>query len=47
VEYPATVRVLDLPDFTPLSFGALWTGRMSPLLEAFLDEAQLLARNLG
>ena len=46
-EYPATVRVLDLPDFTPLSFGALWTGRMSPLLEAFLDEAQLLARNLG
>ena len=46
-EYPAKVRVLDLPDFTPLSFGALWTGRMSPLLEAFLDEAQLLARNLG
>lgn len=47
VEFPATVRALDLPDFTPLSFGALWTGRMSPLLEAFLDEAQLLARNLG
>ena len=47
VEFPGTVRALDLPDFTPLSFGALWTGRMSPLLEAFLDEAQSLARNLG
>jgi DNA-binding transcriptional LysR family regulator len=47
VEFPSSVRALDLPDFTPLSFGALWTGRMTPLLEAFLSEAESLAENLG
>jgi DNA-binding transcriptional LysR family regulator len=47
VEFPSSVRALDLPDFTPLSFGALWTGRMTPLLEAFLSEAESLAKNLG
>jgi DNA-binding transcriptional LysR family regulator len=44
--FPPEVRLLDLPGFPPLSFGALWTGKLTPLLEVFLAEAQALAREL-
>ncbi|MDZ4401315.1 LysR family transcriptional regulator [Prosthecobacter sp.] len=47
VELPAGVKALALDDFPPLSFGALWTGRLSPLGEAFLAEATTLAGELA
>lgn len=34
------IRVLPLPDFPPVTFGALWKGRPTPIMQAFLDEAQ-------
>ena len=46
-ELPAGVKVLALDDFPPLSFGALWTGRLSPLGEAFLAEATAVAGELA
>ena len=45
-ELPAEVQVLTLDDFPPLCFGALWTGRLSPLAEALLAEATALAAEL-
>jgi len=47
VELPASVKALTLDDFPPLSFGVLWTGRLSPLGEAFLAEATALAGELA
>jgi DNA-binding transcriptional LysR family regulator len=43
------VRVLRLSvsDFPPVVVGALWRGKMSPLLEAFLQELRLKARQLS
>lgn len=46
VDLPDTVKALPLDDFPPLSFGVLWTGRLSPLGEAFLAEATALAAEL-
>jgi DNA-binding transcriptional LysR family regulator len=46
IELPANVKVLALDDFPPLCFGAMWTGRLSPLDEAFLAEATALAGEL-
>ena len=40
------VRVLPLAGFPPVVIGALWRGRKTPLLEAFLEEMQLRARQL-
>jgi DNA-binding transcriptional LysR family regulator len=34
------IRLLPLPDFPPVSFGALWKGRPTPIMQAFLDEAR-------
>jgi DNA-binding transcriptional LysR family regulator len=34
------IRMLPLPDFPPVSFGALWKGRPTPIMQAFLDEAR-------
>lgn len=34
------VRMLPLPDFPPVVFGALWKGRPTPIMQAFLDEAR-------
>jgi len=45
-ELPSGVRALPLDDMPLLSFGALWTGRLSPLGEAFLAEAAALAGEL-
>ncbi len=46
VDLPDTVKALPLDDFPPLSFGVLWTGRLSPLGETFLAEASALAAEL-
>lgn len=47
VDLPAGVKALALDDFPPLSFGALWTGRLSPLGEVFLAEATAVAGELA
>ena len=41
------VRVLPLAGFPPVVIGALWRGRKTPLLEAFLEEMQLRVRWLS
>jgi len=43
------VRVLRLPvsDFPPVVVGVLWRGKTSPLLEVFLNELRLKARQLS
>jgi len=41
------VRALALHDFPPVTIGALWRGRKTPLLQTFLDELQLRARRLS
>jgi hypothetical protein len=38
---------VPLPDFPPVVIGALWRGRATPLLEAFLEESKLRARELS
>lgn len=47
-ELPASIRALPLPtsEFAPVSVGALWRGKTSALLQAFLDEMQLRAKRL-
>jgi DNA-binding transcriptional LysR family regulator len=40
------LRVVPLPDFAPVEMGALWRGKTSALLQAFLDELQLRAKRL-
>ena len=42
-----TVRRLPLPDFAPVILGALWRGKTSALLQAFLDEFQLRAKHFA
>ncbi len=46
VEAPAGVRVLPLDDFPTLAFGVMWIGRLSPLGETFIEEAQAIAKGL-
>lgn len=43
---PAGVRMLPLEDFPSLAFGAMWIGRLPPLGETFLEEAQGIAKEL-
>jgi DNA-binding transcriptional LysR family regulator len=43
---PPNLRVLPLPGFPPIGVGALWRGKSSPLLQAFLEEFQLRAKRL-
>ncbi len=47
VDLPAGIQALPLEDFPPLSFGVLWTGRLSELGETFLAEAAALASEFG
>ncbi len=42
----ATLRAIPLPDFSPVLLGALWRGKASALVEAFLNEIQARARLL-
>lgn len=46
VALPETVKALPLDGFPDLSFGVLWTGRLSPLGETFVAEAAALASEL-
>jgi DNA-binding transcriptional LysR family regulator len=41
------VRILPLPDFPPLLLGAIWRGRRTALIDSFLAEAQMRARELA
>ena len=41
------VRVVSLPGFAPVVLGALWRGKSSALLQAFLDEMQVRAKRLA
>jgi DNA-binding transcriptional LysR family regulator len=43
---PPKVRALALDGFPPVTIGALWRGRKTPLLQTFLDELQARARHL-
>ena len=44
--WPEGVRTVPLPDFPAVPFGALWMGKLSPLGEIFIEEAERLAREL-
>ena len=51
VQLPVTkthrdVRALPLQDFPPVSFGALWKGQPTPIVQAFLDQAKIRAESL-
>jgi DNA-binding transcriptional LysR family regulator len=43
---PANVRALPLKDFPPALIGALWRGKTTPLLAAFLELAKQRAQEL-
>lgn len=45
--FSSKVRVLPLAGFPPVVIGALWRGRKTPLLEAFLDELKRRAAQLA
>lgn len=47
VSLPENVRALPLEDFPPLSFGVLWSGRLSTLGETFVAEASALASDMA
>ena len=44
---PSNVRALPLRGFPPVVIGALWRGRTTPLLQAFLEEMKLRAKQLA
>jgi hypothetical protein len=41
------VRALPLKGFPPAKIGALWRGKKTPLLDAFLDMARQRAQEIG
>jgi DNA-binding transcriptional LysR family regulator len=43
---PPNVRALPLRGFPPVVLGAMWRGRMTSLLQAFLEEIKLSAQRL-
>jgi DNA-binding transcriptional LysR family regulator len=43
---PANMRALPLRGFPPVVIGAMWRGRTTPLLAAFLEEMKLRAKQL-
>ncbi len=42
----AKIRSIPLEGFTPVTLAALWPGKLTPLIQAFLDELQRRARML-
>lgn len=44
---PPKVRALPLESFAPVVVGALWRGKLSPVHQAFVEEAQACARRLA
>lgn len=52
VQLPVTkthkdIRALPLENFPPVTFGALWKGQPTPLVQAFLDQAQTRAESVS
>ena len=45
--FHGNVRALPLPGFSPAVIGALWRGKTTPLVQAFLAEAQSRAKAIG
>jgi DNA-binding transcriptional LysR family regulator len=43
---PAGLRALPLPGFDPIVIGALWRGKVTPLLQGLLDELKARAKAL-
>jgi hypothetical protein len=41
------IRAIPLSDFAPIVMGALWRGKTTPLLQMFLDELKLRAKQLS
>ena len=41
------IRAIPLPGFTPVTIGALWRGKTTPLLQVLLDELKLRAKRLA
>src|SRR6266487_4469847 len=39
-------RLLPLPEFPPITLGALWRGKLTPITQAFLNELQARAKLL-
>jgi DNA-binding transcriptional LysR family regulator len=44
---PPNLRALPLRGFPPVVIGAMWRGRTTPLLQAFLEEMKLRAKQLA
>jgi DNA-binding transcriptional LysR family regulator len=44
---PPNIRVLPLPGFPPVIVGAMWRGRLTPLLQTFLQELKQRAQQLS
>ena len=44
---PPDVRALPLRGFPPVVIGAMWRGRTTPLLQAFLEEMKLRAKQMA
>lgn len=43
---PKNLRALPLESFAPVTFGVLWTGKPSPIVQALVDTIQSVARTL-
>jgi DNA-binding transcriptional LysR family regulator len=43
---PENLRAIPLPDFPPVTMGALWRGKKSALIQGFLDELRARANTL-
>lgn len=46
VKLPAGVNEVPLTDFAPVNFVSMWSGRLSPLSEVFVEEAAKLGKEL-
>jgi DNA-binding transcriptional LysR family regulator len=46
LKFPPTVRALALPGFAPIKLGAMWRGKVTPLLQMLLEEMKLRAKLL-
>jgi DNA-binding transcriptional LysR family regulator len=46
VKLPVGVKGIPLPGFPPVAFVTLWSGKLSPLSEIFVQEAEKLAKEL-
>jgi len=40
------IRAVALEGFTPVTLAALWPGKLTPLIQAFLEELQRRAQSL-